>query len=234
MNAFPVNDVIKRITAIGKAASPKAEIIICPPHVYLGVLLKKPKGVSIGAQDVFHEEKGSFTSQISADILKTAGVTHVIIGHSERRQQGETDDMVNKKVLIALKNNITPIICIGETVRDEEGNYLAFLKTQLEKALTGVAKNQLDTMVIAYEPVWAIGATQAMSAHDVHQMTLYIKKALMEMYKLKTIASTPILYGGSVDPTNANGIMTEGQADGLLVGRQSLEAISFTEIVRST
>jgi triosephosphate isomerase len=233
MNAFPVADVTKRISAISKAASPKAEVVICPPHVYLSALIKKPASVSIGAQDVFHEEKGSYTSQVSIDMLKNLGVSHVIIGHSERRKMGETDDMVNKKVLLALKAKITPIICIGETERDEEGNYLGLIKNQIEIALRDVTKNQLRSIVIAYEPVWAIGASQAMNAHDVHQMVLFIKKALLDMYKLKTMSSTPVLYGGSVDPTNAHGILTEGEADGLLVGRQSLEAASFIEIIRA-
>jgi triosephosphate isomerase (TIM) len=215
----------------GLSTAKKATVIVCPTFVHIAPLKAKAKKVLIGAADVFYELKGSFTGEISATQLKDLGVTHVIIGHSERRKMGETDEIVNKKVLAALKENLIPIICIGETTRDEEGQYLALIKEQLEKALLGVQKKQLSSVIIAYEPVWAVGGMEAMKARDVHSMMLYIKKSLMEIYKMKSLLEVPVLYGGAVDPTNAHDILTEGEADGLLVGRQSLEAVSFLGII---
>jgi triosephosphate isomerase len=234
MNALTVPEVEARIRKLAQnLKNSKSTVVICPPFPYLGAFKKKPAQVALGAQDIFFEEKGSFTGQVSAEILKLLNVSHVIIGHSERRQLGESDETVNKKVLIALKSKITPIICIGETTRDEEGNYLALIKEQIEKALVGVSKNELSKIIIAYEPVWAIGATAAMAPRDVHEMTIYIKKMLTDLYKVKTRVSIPILYGGAVDPLNARALLADGEADGFLVGRQSLDPKNFLEIIRS-
>ncbi len=210
----------------------KVKAIICPSYIHIAPLKAKAKGkVLLGAQNVYFAEKGSYTGEVAPAMLKDLGVSYVIIGHSERRKMGETDESVNKKVLLTLASKMTPIICIGETTRDDDGAYLTVIKDQVLKALNGVAKEKLGSVIIAYEPVWAIGATVAMNAHDVHQMMIFIKKVLVDFYKTKTIGSTPVLYGGAVDPTNAHGILTEGEADGLLIGRQSLEAKSFLEII---
>lgn len=215
-----------------KIKSKKIEVIICPSHLHIASLATKAKGnVNVGAQNAFVEPKGAFTGEISFEMLKDAGISHIIVGHSDRRKLGETDDMINKKVLLALKTGIVPIVCIGETVRDEEGSYLGLIKEQLASALRGVTKTQLGSIVIAYEPVWAIGALEAMNAHDIHQTMLFVRKALMDQYKMKAIGATPIIYGGAVDPTNAQGILTEGQVDGMLIGRQSLDPKSFLEII---
>lgn len=232
MNPQTVKDATKLFEGINKQVPKPLRVvpIICAPYIYLP-LLKKSK-VLLGAQNIFTEAKGSYTGEISIDMVKNFKISHVIIGHSERRKMGETDEMVNKKVHLALEADITPIICIGETTRDEEGSYLGFLKGQLEQGLKGVSRNAVGRVIIAYEPVWAIGASTAMNAHDVHQMTLFIKKALIDIYKSKTITGIPVLYGGAVDPTNAHGILTEGEADGLLIGRQSLDAKSFGEILQ--
>lgn len=206
--------------------------VICPPFVYLAPLIKIPRRkVMVGAQNVFHELKGSFTGEVSIEMLADLKISHLIVGHSERRKLGESNETINKKVLLALKNKITPILCIGETTRDEEGQYLALIKEQLQKGLFGVSKADVEKIIIAYEPVWAIGATEAMNAHDIHQMMIFIKKSIVDIYKIKTPTSTPILYGGAVDPINCHGILTDGEADGLLIGRQSLEAKSFLEII---
>jgi triosephosphate isomerase len=215
-----------------KVNAKKVTAIVCPSYLHIGTVKAKSKGRAlIGAQNFYPELKGSFTGEVSPVMLKDMGVSHVILGHSERRKMGESDESVNKKVLLALKNKITPIICIGETTRDDDGAYLAVIKDQILHALEGVTRPQLNSIIIAYEPVWAIGATVAMNAHDVHQMMIFIKKVLLDQYKMKSFSATPVLYGGAVDPTNAHGILTEGEADGLLVGRQSLEAASFLEII---
>jgi triosephosphate isomerase len=217
---------------LAKVSSKKVKAIICPSYVHIGLLKAKSKGLAfIVAQNTFTVSKGAYTGEVSPAMLKDLGVSHIIIGHSERRKMGETDDEINKKVLLTLKSELVPIICVGETTRDEEGNYLNLIKDQVLQALKGVAKAQLSSLIIAYEPVWAIGSTTAMNAHDVHQMMIFIKKVLVDQYKTKTIGNTPVLYGGAVDPTNAHGILTEGEADGLLIGRQSLEAQSFSEII---
>jgi triosephosphate isomerase len=233
MNPGKLEDAKKILRGIERKVpkSKKVTAIICPPFVYIQPLKKSSKKVFVGAQNVFSETTGAFTGEVSIDMLQDLGVSHLIVGHSERRKLGESDELINKKIKLALKFGITPIFCIGETTRDDEGQYLGVIREQLEKGLVGVTKTDLESMIIAYEPVWAIGATQAMNAHDVHQMTIFIKKTLTELYKMKTRIGLPVLYGGSVDPTNAHAILTEGEADGLLIGRQSLEAKSFLEII---
>ena len=221
---------------IEKGIKPNKKVvsIICASFVHLAPLaLLKNRKSFIGAQNVFPEIKGSFTGEISIDMLKDLKVSHIILGHSERRKLGESDELINKKVLLALTYKMTPIFCIGEAVRDEDGAFLSVLKEQLVKGLAGVTQVQLSKIIVAYEPIWAIGAATAMNAHDIHQTTIFIKKTLMEMYSMKSLPKVPVLYGGAVDPTNAPSILTEGEADGLLIGRQSLEATSFLDILRS-
>lgn len=236
MNPVSLQEAQETFKAIEKGlrTNKKVTSIICPSFTHIALLSKtKNRKSYIGAQNIFAETKGSFTGEVSIDMLKDLGVSHVILGHSERRKLGESDELINKKILLSLKYKLTPIFCIGETVRDEDGAYLAFLKEQLVKGLVGVTKAELSKIIIAYEPVWAIGAATAMNARDVHETTILIKKTLSDLYKLKARASVPILYGGSVDITNAYGILTEGEADGLLIGRQSLEAKSFLDIIKS-
>ncbi len=234
MNPATLKDVeaiIKGTVGATKKLS-NVTTVVCPPFVYTQyVLSKNGKGiVAIGAQNISTEQKGSYTGEVAAPMLAGLGVTHTIIGHSERRKMGETDEAVNKKVLVALASKITPIICIGETTRDDEGKYLSVIKDQIHQALNGVSKANLSKIVIAYEPVWAIGAATAMDAHDIHQMSIFIKKTLIELYVTKSV-SVPLLYGGAVEPGNALGIMKDGEVDGLLVGRQGLDPKSFGEIL---
>lgn len=212
----------------------KVTTVMCPPLLYFASVRKfvDDKNIFAGVQNIFTEEKGSYTGEVSIDMVKDAGAKFVIIGHSERRKLGETDEMVNKKVHQALSKRITPIICIGETTRDEEGKYLGFIKEQLLKGLAGVPSDDFTKIIVAYEPVWAIGASAAMNSHDVHQMTIFITKALIDLFRVKRQTVVPILYGGAVDPTNAFGILTDGNADGLLIGRQSLDPEAFSEILR--
>lgn len=225
--------IARKVAKIG-ASMQRVTTVMCPSSLYFGSVSKSAdnKKVFAGVQNVSTEPKGSFTGEISAAMAKNAGATYVIIGHSERRRMGETSMMVNKKVHLTVHNKMTPIMCIGEDTRDEEGKYLGHIKDQLKEGLAEVPEANLGKIIIAYEPVWAIGASAAMSAHEVHQMTIFITKSLMEIYKTKTRIKVPILYGGSVDPTNAFGILTEGEVDGLLVGRQSFDPEAFAEILR--
>ncbi len=236
MNPDGLDEAQKTFKGIALTASrlKNVETIVCPSFLHFYPLaLKKSKGVSVGVQNIFEVSKGSYTGEVSVDMVMNGNASHVIIGHSERRKLGETNQTINKKVVLALKAKITPILCIGETTRDEEGKYLGDIKEQLYQALAGVSRASLSDIVIAYEPVWAIGASAAMEAPAIHEMTIFIKKTLIDMYKIKAREiDVPILYGGSVDPLNAHGILTAGEADGLLIGRISLDAKAFGEILK--
>ncbi len=209
------------------------KVVICPPFVYLNDLEKKALSskISLGAQDVFWENNGSFTGEISPEMLK--GESYVILGHSERREIGETDEMVSKKISSALKAKLIPIVCIGEKERDEHGEYLLFLKNQIVNSLAKISKLQLAKIILAYEPVWAIGKKEAMQVTEIHEMTIFIKKVLSEITKSKNIFEIPVLYGGSVNHSNAKEIITLGEVDGLLVGRESLEPKKFGLLLKN-
>ena len=211
----------------------KIVAVVCPPFVFLSDVAKKiaKSPVKAGYQDVHFAESGSHTGFISPPMIKNLGASYVIVGHSERRKAGEDDELVNKKVQAALKAGIIPVVCVGESERNKQGDFLEFIKNQIKSAFLGVTKRQMMDVIIAYEPIWAIGAENAMQPRDVHQMTLYVRKILAEMYDRTTASLVPVLYGGAVNPLNAAHIMGEGQADGLLVGRASLSAKDFGEIL---
>lgn len=214
----------------------KVTTVVCPPAIYLQEFSRlKSKGVYLGAQNVFYEESGSYTGEISPYQVAGFGATHVIVGHSERRALGETDEVVNKKVLALHGAKLTAIICIGEAARDANGDYFALIRQELKTALKNVSKkNLLKNVVIAYEPIWAIGKSDAdaIKGSDMHEMSLFIRKVLMEIYKDKKIFSVPILYGGSVTPANAEEIYLGGEVDGFLVGRASLSVPDFAAIIK--
>lgn len=217
------------------------KVVICSPFVYLSDLEKlnneqasRPSSgrVILGAQDMFWEKAGSFTGEISAQMLK--GESYVILGHSERRDLGETDEMVSKKVISAIKAGLHPILCIGEKNRDDHGEYLHFLRTQIINSLGKMPKTYLKKLVIAYEPIWAIGKSEneAMKPGCIHETSLFIKKVLVEIYGQAGL-STPILYGGSVNYKNAHDIIVLGEVQGLLVGRESLNPKKFGELLNN-
>ena len=212
-----------------------AKIVICPPFVYLNSLKQlfiKDK-IALGAQDVFNESKGAFTGEISSEMLLSAGATYVIVGHSERRALGESNELIAKKVSAALRAGLTVVLCVGEKERDVHGVYLGFLKTQLSESLAGVSKRYVENLIIAYEPIWAIGkGNEPLDSHGLHQMTIFIRKHLIDIYKGVAGSSVRIIYGGSVNPDNAESMVFEGEVDGLLVGRESLSAERFGEIVK--
>ncbi|MBX4215561.1 triose-phosphate isomerase [Candidatus Parcubacteria bacterium] len=205
------------------------ETVICPPAVYLAAF-SAPKGM-LGAQDVFYEVEGAHTGELSAPQLKSAGVKYVIVGHSERRALGESDEVVNKKVRAALAASLIPILCVGERVRDPEHRYLHDVREQLRAGVRGVLRASLPKVVVAYEPVWAIGkGAKALDASEALHMNLYIKKALADIGG-DMAGKTRILYGGSVDAANAVSFLTEGKMDGLLVGRESLTPAKFLALI---
>lgn len=209
-------------------------VIACPPFVFTSIFAKKTKEspVLLGAQDSYFETQGSYTGEVSAHMLKDLGVSHVIVGHSERRKDGETDEVISKKAEALLEAGIHPVLCVGETVRDEQGVYLDTLKNQIKDSMSRVAKKHIGDMIIAYEPVWAIGAKEAMNPDTVREMGLFVKKVISDLYGHDEAFRVPVLYGGSVNFRNAPDILVQGQVDGLLVGRESVNIPGFKELLK--
>lgn len=211
------------------------KVVICPPFVYLSDLEKiNDSKILIGAQDMFWENAGSFTGEISPIMLKKEGEGYVILGHSERRELGETEEMIAKKIASAIKAGLIPILCIGEKERDIHGEYLHFLRKQIINSLGKLPKRFLAKLIVAYEPIWAIGKSEeeAMKPADLHEMTIFIKKILVELYGQAVGMTVPILYGGSVNHNNAKDILVHGQVQGLLVGRESLNPKKFGDLLK--
>ncbi len=214
----------------------RTKVVVCPPSLYLSSVKSdsKNKKVSRGAQDVFYQDEGSYTGEISSLMLKDLNVSYSIVGHSERRKMGETNDDVSRKVRALLRTGIKPILCIGESERDTDGAYLVKLREQIMASLEGVKKNEIIDIMIAYEPVWAIGAREAIDAHSLYQTSLFIKKIIIESFGKRIADMIPILYGGSVNPDNVADLISNGEVDGLLVGRDSLNIENFEEILLTT
>ncbi len=240
LNPNSLKEAKKLFSDIKKTASKTSKIqtVICPPFVYINELNKMYSGhrIEIGAQNVFWENKGKYTGEISPSALKSVGAKYVIVGHSEARALGESNADVNKKVNIVLKTGLKVVLCIGESKRDSQALYLKFLKEELESALSDVPKNHLKNLIITYEPIWAIGKTadDAVSPHQMYEMYIFIKKILTELYGKFSASNVPIIYGGSAEPGNVEELLTQGEVDGFLVGHASLEAQQFNEILKIT
>ncbi|NLX70112.1 MAG: triose-phosphate isomerase [Clostridiales bacterium] len=213
----------------------QAEVVVCPPFICLPAAKEALEGsnIKLGAQNMYWEEQGAFTGEVAPGMLKEAGVEYVIIGHSERRQYfGETDEMVNKKVLSAVSHNLIPIICVGETLEQrEQGVTEKVVDTQTRAALKGLTADVADRVVIAYEPVWAIGTGRTASSDDANEVIGYIRKVVESVLGSQAAAQIRILYGGSVKPDNAAELMNMPEIDGGLVGGASLKAQDFSKIV---
>jgi triosephosphate isomerase len=261
MNHATFADTRKKFLEIKKAASQykDLDVVICPPYPYIPTLVElsfgksflsgarvsgtlslsasqKPKKaglVSIGAQDVsIYEEGGSRTGEVGAKMLTTSGADYIIVGHSERRALGDTGQTIALKIQQVLKTHAQVIVCVGEKERDADAGYLEVIKAQLKEALVHVARSDFHKVIIAYEPVWAIGNKNniAITSYDLHQMVVYIKKFIRETWGDTISSMTKVLYGGSVTGDNAEDILINGQVDGLLIGRSSWEASSFKDI----
>jgi triosephosphate isomerase len=208
---------------------------ICAPYTQLPVLAEafSGTGIKLGAQNMHFEEQGAYTGEISAKMLTEIGVTHCIIGHSERRQFfNETDETINKKLHTAFKHHIIPILCVGETLEERDANRaFTVVKTQLVHALRDITADQANNLVIAYEPVWAIGTGRTASKEQANEMCGYIRKILEELYGDEVSENIIIQYGGSVKPSNASELMNMEEIDGALVGGASLSPTDFMEII---
>ncbi len=226
--------LFKSISRAVKTAK-NTDIVICPPFLFMSDLKKlKSRKLSLGAQDVFYESTGAYTGAVSPLMLRDMGVTYVIIGHSERRSMGETDELINKKLHATIRAKLTPILCIGESVRTHDASYLATVKSQLTSCLEGVSKNSIKQIVIAYEPVWALSTTinrHDATPHDFEEMKIYIRKILSDMFGMTTASSVRIIYGGSANKDNAESFLHAG-ADGLLPGKASLDPKNFGIVVQ--
>jgi triosephosphate isomerase len=212
------------------------EICVCPPFVDIAAAAAAAKGsnVAIGAQDMFWEKEGAFTGQISAGMLQAAGCTHVIIGHSERRQFfGETDDTVNKKLKVALAAGLTPIVCVGELLQEREAGLTEdVLRRQTVNAFRGIGAVEAAPITVAYEPVWAIGTGKTATSQMAAEAHRLIRAEAGKAFGEPAADAMRILYGGSVKPDNATSLMSELEIDGALVGGASLDPKSFTAIVK--
>ncbi|WP_425058428.1 Triosephosphate isomerase [Sporomusa carbonis] len=213
-----------------------AEIVVCPPFTALAAVAGAVAGTNIGlgAQNMHWEDKGAFTGEIAPGMLKDIGCTHVIIGHSERRRYfAETDQTVNNKVKAALKAGLVPIVCVGETLAEREANDTEqVVGVQVKGGLDGLTAGQVAGLVIAYEPVWAIGTGRTASADDANAVCAFIRRTVAGMFGQAGADSVRIQYGGSVKPDNIGELMAKPDIDGALVGGASLEAATFSKLVK--
>ncbi len=228
-------DDAKKIVAKVKRIMPKVRktnVVLCPPFIYTAVFSGIKKGaLHLGTQNTNSKSSGSLTGEVSVSQIEQFNVDYVIVGHSERRKMGETDKDINEKLKSVIDYGMTAILCVGEESRDHNGDYLDVIKNQLSNCLSGVEKKFLGQVVVAYEPIWAIGGKEAMSPRDIHEMNIYIKKVLRDLFGDPS-SFVLVLYGGAVDKFNTENIVREGDVSGLLIGRQSLVAEDFIEIIK--
>jgi triosephosphate isomerase len=212
------------------------DIVVCPPYTLLAYLADalETSNILIGAQDVYWQDEGAFTGEVSPVMLKDIGCKFVIVGHSERRQYfGETNESVNNKIKAALKHDLTPIVCVGETLSQRESDKtLKVLQDHIENGLKDISDTDIVRMVIAYEPVWAIGTGKNATPQQAQEAQKYIRDLLRKMYNNDIADTVRIQYGGSVKPENITELMSQPDVDGALVGGASLKIETFTEIVR--
>ncbi len=212
------------------------DVMIAPPFTALALVsdMLKKTPISLGAQNLFWQAEGAYTGEISASMLVSAGCRYVIVGHSERRQYfGETDETVNKKIKAAIKNDLIPVMCIGESETERESKEtFSVLDRQVQKGLKGFSADEMETLVIAYEPIWAIGTGKTATADQAQEIHLFLRAMLGKKFGNKLAKSLRILYGGSVKPDNITDLMRMPDIDGALIGGASLEPETFSKIVQ--
>ena len=219
----------------GTAGLAGRDVAVAPVFTALAAVAQALAGspVQVAGQNLFWEDKGAYTGEVSAEHLRDAGCSAVIIGHSERRQYfGETDEGVNKKTLAALRADLLPIVCVGETLAEREGGAVeSVIRRQVEGALAGLSERQASSLVLAYEPVWAIGTGRTASPHQANEVHTLIRGLLSSGFGASVAGRVRILYGGSANPGNVDELMAEPEIDGVLVGGASLKAESFLKMV---
>lgn len=238
MNKTPADGaalVTELVHSIGKLTD--VDVVVCPPFTALESVARVIEGsnLKLGAQNLHHEASGAFTGEISAPMLRALFTTHVILGHSERRSLfGESDTFINQKILAALKHQLRPILCVGESLAEREGgSTLKVVQTQLEAGLAGVSREQAANLIVAYEPVWAIGTGKVATSDQAQEVHAFIRGLLTKLFGDAVAQRVRILYGGSMKPANAPELLAQKDIDGGLIGGASLEARSFVDLVNA-
>lgn len=218
-----------------KMRMPAVSVVIVPPTPFIADLARlSPSGrIALGAQTVSPYDDGAHTGETAASMLASVSARYVVVGHSERRALGEDDATIATAVRAAMKRKLITILCVGETTRDKQGSYFTTVETQLTAALSGLPKASLGNLVVAYEPVWAIGTGNTATPEDAHEMKLFIQKVLVDQFGRTAAEKIRIIYGGSVNPKNASALLTDGAVDGFLVGGASLRASDFISIIHA-
>ena len=227
---------VELATTIAQGETPDGvDVVLCPPFPYLDLVVTAVSGskVAVGAQDAYFEESGAFTGEVSCDMLNDVGCQFVILGHSERRNViGECNQQINKKVKAALAKGLSPILCVGELLAEREaGDTLKVVQEQFEGSLADVTAEQMQHVVLAYEPVWAIGTGKTATPEQAQEVHADLRKLLANCFNDEISQNVPILYGGSVKPANAEQLLSQADIDGALVGGASLKSDSFLQII---
>jgi len=213
------------------------DVAVCPPFVYIQSVSAalSASNIAVGAQDVYFEEKGAFTGEVSCEMIKDTGCTYVLAGHSERRHViGETDELINRKVIAAIDSGLLPILCVGELLEEREGEKTAeVVANQVKKGLAGLCKERVQAVTIAYEPVWAIGTGLTATPEQAQEVHAMIRGLLAEMYDEEIAQTLRIQYGGSAKPANTAELMAQPDVDGLLVGGASLKVEDFSAMIKT-
>lgn len=221
--------------AVTGSGDPEVQVVVCPPFVHITKVVESVDNqqVKVGAQNCAAEAKGAFTGEVSAEMVKSTGAGYVIIGHSERREYyGDTSAVLNKKLALALANGLTPIYCCGEPLSIREaGTQNEYVKTQMEETIFQLSEEDFRKLVIAYEPIWAIGTGKTASSAQAQEIHAYLRSAIAEKFGAEVAASTSILYGGSCNAGNAKELFANPDVDGGLIGGAALDATSFLAIV---
>lgn len=231
-----IKDAVKFVSDIkDKVGTESVEKVICVPFTILKDIkdATKDTNIKIGAQNMHYEDSGAYTGEVSAPMLKELDIDYCIVGHSERRQYyAETDDTVNKKLTQAIKYDITPILCVGESLEQrEDGTTFDIIKEQITKGLVNIKDSDVENIVIAYEPIWAIGTGKTATSDQANEVISFIRKSISSLYDEKTADKVRIQYGGSVKPSNIKEIMGKSDIDGALVGGASLKAEDFIALL---
>ncbi len=231
-----VPEAVELASGVAKGLdNPACDVLVCPNSLALEEVAKAVAGtpVMVGGQNLYWQDQGAFTAEVSGPMLKSAGASHVIIGHSERRQYfGETEKTVNLRIGAALKHGLVPVMCIGETIDERKGGKTeGVLASQLAGGLAGFSAGDIATLILAYEPVWAIGTGETATDEQAQETHAFIRAWMAQNFDNDVANSCRILYGGSVKPANAAGLLRQPDVDGALVGGASLEAESFLGII---
>jgi triosephosphate isomerase len=227
----------KKLLAVSKrlARTTDVTIVLAPPSPFLSALTVHNKSkIAFAAQDISHTTGGAKTGEATAQVYAAAGATYAILGHSERRALGDTAEIIVEKIAHALAHGLTPILCVGEHERDSEGHYLGFVREELTSAIGSLMPKERAKVIVAYEPLWAIGktATEAIESADLAEMALYIRKVLAELLPGKSSRQSLVLYGGSVEAANIRDLTVNSNIDGFLVGHSSVDPDAFSLLVK--